>query len=130
MPSLLRTGGSRTASTSKLTSNTAGHSRNGNGNGVSGGGSASAPSNIDLVRANRRSFYHLPDDESDSLDSQTRVDDGQFRPGYDSMKTKTVVHGREREEMEAESERWLKRTRDDVPLQGIRVQTEFTQHKS
>ncbi|OJJ07025.1 hypothetical protein ASPVEDRAFT_141141 [Aspergillus versicolor CBS 583.65] len=133
MPSLLRTGGSRTASTSKLTLNTAGHShshsrsRNGNGNG--GGGSASAPSNIDLVRANRRSFYHLPDDESDSLDSQTRVDGGQFRPGYDSMKTKTVVHGREREEMEAENERWLKRTRDDVPLKGIRVQTEFTQHE-
>lgn len=129
MPSLLRTGQSRTASTSKLNSNTAGHSRNGVG--VSGGGgSASAPSNIDLVRANRRSFYHLPDDESDSLDEQTGGDGGRFRPEYDSMKTMTVVRGREREEMEEDNDRWLSRGRNDVPLQGIRVQTEFTQRES
>ncbi|OJJ55182.1 hypothetical protein ASPSYDRAFT_158775 [Aspergillus sydowii CBS 593.65] len=139
MPSLLRTGpSSRTASTSKLNSNTAGHSRNGMG-ASGGGGSASAPSNIDLVRANRRSFYHLPDDESDSLDSQTRVDGGQFRPEYDSMKTMTVVHGRERKEIEEDNDRWMRSRNgngygyghgNDVPLQGIRVQTEFTQRES
>lgn len=141
MPSLLRTGpSSRTASTSKLNSNTAGHSRNGMG-ASGGGGSASAPSNIDLVRANRRSFYHLPDDESDSLDSQTRVDGGQFRPEYDSMKTMTVVHGRERKEIEEDNDRWMRGRNghgngygygngNDVPLQGIRVQTEFTQRES
>jgi hypothetical protein len=135
MPSLLRAGPSRTASTSKLNSHTAGHSRNGRG--VSGGGgSASAPSNIDLVRANRRSFYHLPEDESDSSESQPRVDGAQFRPEYDSMKTTTVVHGRERKEIEEDNDRWMMGGRNghgngnDVPLQGIRVQTEFTQRES
>jgi hypothetical protein len=135
MPSLLRTGPSRTASTSKLNSNTAGHSRNGRGVSGGGGGSASAPSNIDLVRANRRSFYHLPEDESDSLDSPTRVDGGQFRPEYDSMKTTTIVHGRERKEIEEDNDRWMGGRNgygngNDVPLQGIRVQTEFTQRES
>lgn len=88
-----------------------------------------------MVRANRRSFYHLPEDESDSLDSQMRVEGEQFRPEYDCMKTMTVVHGRERQEIEEDNDRWMRGRNeygngDDVPLQGIRVQTEFTQHES
>ncbi|KAL4811894.1 hypothetical protein BDW67DRAFT_189207 [Aspergillus spinulosporus] len=106
MPSMLRTGRSQTATT------------NIGGNDVSLGTSKTAQTSAG--RANRRSFYHLPD-ENDSLGSEHGHGSPPFRPEYDSAHTRIVVRGKGQEG---------DLTGDQVPLQGIRVQREFTQHDS
>ncbi|KAF7588434.1 hypothetical protein BBP40_005698 [Aspergillus hancockii] len=67
-------------------------------------------------RPKRHSFYHLPD-ESDSAGEQTRMD-ASFRPDYDHAKTYTNVLG------PRVSGRL---SGDEIPLNGIRVDREFTQ---
>jgi hypothetical protein len=67
-------------------------------------------------RPKRHSFYYLPD-ESDSAGEQARME-ASFRPDYDNAKTYTNVLG----------PRISGRlSGDEVPLNGIRVDREFTQ---
>ncbi|KAL4995028.1 hypothetical protein BDV10DRAFT_141864 [Aspergillus recurvatus] len=105
MPSMLRTNHSQTATT------------NIGSNDVSITTSKAAQASAG--RANRRSFYHLPD-ENDSTESE-RQGRPPFRPEYDSAQTRIVVRGEGQED---------KCVGDEVPLQGIRVQREFTQRDS
>ncbi|KAL4787724.1 hypothetical protein BJX76DRAFT_369013 [Aspergillus varians] len=119
MPSLLRTGHSMTSSTNPL-GTAASHTR-----AISGTGPVHGHSLGSSGRADRHSFYHL-DDGSDLLESDGRggsAGEEAFRPGYDSMKTVTVVQGRE------EGDEWPG-LGNDVPLRGIRVERRFTQHDS